>query len=201
MKQRLVVIAIGVALVSTACGDKSTEDTAAPGPVATQGGTASSSASANTAPPSTTADEAPTDSNETFYGNPVGTAVVEIGQTRYEFDLDVICLTMFGSVGVVGTATDGSGSGIDADFPPQDWETDTTNEWDSPFVKVDDKANDISWAAGGEGAEMWAPGATSVEFTSDGSRVFGEATFVNLFVLIDDQTPVNGRFEMACPQG
>lgn len=193
--KRLMIGLFALALVAAACGDDdlgSTGDTVAPRVT-----TASATSSDGTSAPANDAVDAPNDSGATSGGIPTGTAIVEIGEYRYEFDLNIVCLTMFGAVGAEGSATDGSDVTISADFPPQDWEANPAEEWSPPSINVDDGPNNISWLAGGEVADQMYPGLTGVAFTSDGSRVFGTAVFINTYV-IDDQTPVEGTFEVVC---
>lgn len=201
---RLNALVLALMLAVAACGgsdDGSSAATSVPaGPDTTESVTQN-----DTTPPAnqqtTIAVQALGDGNEdtTFYGNPPGTATVEIGEIRYDFDLDILCLSMFGAMGVAGGATDGSAVTVDADFPPAGWET-SNEEWDPPSISIDDDVRDIGWQAGGVATDMYPAGSSQIDsFTADGQLAAGEATFVNTYTIGDNLQVETGRFEFRCP--
>jgi len=211
--RRFYAFALALALVATACGgsdDEATPATTEAAPSATQqddGNQASEpeedSASEAETTETTVAVQALGDGNEdtTFYGNPPGTATVEVGDIKYEFDLSVLCLSMFGAMGVAGEALDGSPVTVDADFPPEGWET-SDEDWEPPSISIDDEARDIRWEAGGVATEMYPEGSSQIDsFTADGRLAVGEATFVNSYTFGDELQVETGQFEFHCPEG
>jgi hypothetical protein len=202
-------------LLATACGgsdDESTATTAADTPTTTsatpvqntttQAPNADSDESAQTTTTVAVQALGDGDENTTFYGNPPGTGTVEIGDVKYEFDLSILCLSMFGAMGVAGVAADGSDVQVNADFPPPGWE-DSDEDWDPPAVDVDDDQSDISWEAGASVAEFYEDDGVGeiTSFTADGRVAVGEANFVDTYSGFDNPTVEKGRFEFACPEG
>jgi len=140
------------------------------------------------------------DENTTFYGNPPGTGTVEVGDTKYEFDLNILCLSMAGAMGVAGQSADGSSVSVDADFPPEGWETDG-EDWDPPSIAIDDDEMDARWVAGGDVGSMYPEGSSVVSsFSSDGRLAVGEASFVNVYTSGDNLEVQTGQFEFNCPE-
>jgi hypothetical protein len=130
-----------------------------------------------------------------------GTAVVTIGEDRYEFDLSVQCLALFGNLAGFGRSVDGRDITINIETPPEDWET-SDEEWEPPSIRVDDGENDIDWRAGDEIIrEMVDEGVSEVtSFTNKDKRASGTATFVDLYAVMRGEIePVEGTFEFACP--
>lgn len=130
-------------------------------------------------------------------------AVVTIGDRTYEFDLSVQCLSLFGNMAAAGTAVDGSDVDLTLGLPPEDWET-SEEDWDPPYVRVDDDENDLNWRAGGDVVvDMVEEGTSQVDsFTHDGQRASGTATFIDLYAVQrqENPDPVQGTFEFACPE-
>lgn len=130
-------------------------------------------------------------------------AIVTIGDRSYEFDLSVQCLSLFGNMAAAGSAVDGSDVNLTLGLPPEDWETDTDNEWDPPYVRVSDDENDLDWRAGGDVVvDMVDEGTSQVDsFTHDGQRASGSATFIDLYAVLRGESPepIQGSFEFACP--
>lgn len=122
-----------------------------------------------------------------------GTAVVTIGDRRYEFE-EVQCF-------VVGPLL-GAGNGdvvphVEFTLPPQDWETSSEN-YSAPNVKVVLERNEAGrpeiWTADG----VRGDGSQVDDFTRGDSRASGNATFVETTVGVFDATPVRGTFELTC---
>jgi hypothetical protein len=199
-----------LALLVAACGGSDEESTADESPATT-----STTASEFTEAPTDAAEESAAttttvavqalgdgDENTTFYGNPPGTGTVEIGETKYEFDLNILCLSMFGAMGVAGVAADGSEVQVNADFPPPGWEN-SDEDWEPPAVDVDDEERDIRWEAGASVAEFYEGDGVGeiTSFTADGRVAVGEANFVNTYSGFENPTVEQGRFEFVCPEG
>ena len=211
--RRFYAFALVLALVATACGgsdDESSPTTAEAAPVSSQqddtdqdSAADDDSADESATTETTIAVQAIGDGNEdtTFYGNPPGTATVEVGDIKYEFDLSVLCLSMFGAMGVAGEALDGSAVSVDADFPPEGWET-AGDDWEPPSISIDDEERDVRWEAGGTAAEMYPEGSSQIDsFTADGRLAVGEATFVNSYTFGEELQVETGQFEFHCPEG
>lgn len=211
--RRFSAFALVLALIAAACGgsdDEASPATIEATPTATQQDgtdqtpeTRDDSADEPQDTETTVAVQAIGDGNEdtTFYGNPPGTATVEVGDIKYEFDLNILCISMFGAMGVAGQALDASAVTVDADFPPEGWET-SAEDWEPPSISIDDDERDIRWEAGGVATEMYPEGSSQVDsFTADGRLAVGEATFVNSYTIGDDLQVETGRFEFHCPEG
>lgn len=134
-------------------------------------------------------------------------AVVVIGDRTYEFDLSVQCFSLFGNMAAAGGAVDGSDVSLTLGLPPEDWETDTDNEWDPPYIRVSDGEVDLDWRAGDHIVEEMVAGGTLDEglsqvdsFTHDGKRASGRATFIEMYAVFrqENPDPVQGTFEFAC---
>jgi hypothetical protein len=141
------------------------------------------------------------------------TAVVVIGDERFEFDITTefgdACITMFGVVAGVGDASDGSDVRIDIEIPPVGYEGDPSYEGMFPNVEVRDDTNFRSFQAGGDFSYLEDPPAaeeSQVEsFQNDGTSATGTATFLDMqaysnHVFNDDPRPepVQGTFEIRC---
>lgn len=139
-------------------------------------------------------------------GNPAGQGFVEIDGVRYDFVLDAACQNVFGAVQAAGNqAPDGEGD-VDAIIPPEDWESDTSIDWDPPYVQVD--LGDALWRAevgatrfvGGESVELTPEQSSVTSFTNDGSLVAGTANFQNEYNAEEIET-ATGSFQFFCPDG
>ena len=142
------------------------------------------------------------------------TAVVTIGEKRYEFDMTSpfadTCLTLFGVVGGHGQSVDGSDVSIDIEIPPIGYQTRPGFEdFDPPNIEVDDDENDQEWTAGGDFSFLPyrpADGESQVDsYTSDGKHAQGTATFIDMTALFRSSVgqgerpqPVQGTFEILC---
>lgn len=138
------------------------------------------------------------------FGDEANTAVVTIGDQRYEFG-NLYCVTIGGALGAVSVGGDPQ---VDIDIPPMDWET-SADGWDPPSVQVN--LEDMNWIASPEDTALpnIEPGLSQVDsFNTDGYHATGTATFMDSsawqgfqFGLQDEQPePVQGTFEVTCPQ-
>ena len=200
-------LALAIALTLAACGGSSTQsDTTPDGSTTTAAqdtAATTDTAAGDTETTTTVAVQALGDGDDstTFYGNPPGTGTVEIGDITYEFDLNILCLSMAGAMGVVGEASDGSSVSVDADFPPEGWET-SGEDWEPPSITVGDDERDVNWQSGGVAADMYPEGSSQIDsFSNDGRLAVGEATFVNSYTFGDELVVAEGRFEFHCPAG
>ena len=147
-------------------------------------------------------------------GGGAATASVTIGSDTWTFDLDsrfAACIALGGAVGAVGPAADGSDVTVDISLPPEDWESDTSDDgWEAPTVRVDDDVNNRQWRAGGDIIEQMlasrddADGVSQVDsFSIDRDSGSGTATFIDqraISFAAGDALPesVQGTFEVSC---
>jgi hypothetical protein len=126
------------------------------------------------------------------------TAVVTIGEERYEFTLNRDCRSLFGVLVGVGESTDGRDIVVNLQVPPEGGIDGT-----DPAIRVDDGAKDLDWRAGGDVIGEMAgvsEGDSQVDgYQNDGKRASGTATFLELYAVIGGKVePVKGTFEFAC---
>ena len=139
----------------------------------------------------------------------MNTAVVTIGDQRYEFDVTPGSIQrcdpdFFGAFWVLGQNADGNG--IDMMIPPEG----DPNFEDAPYVNVGDNTVDIEWVANPD-REMAGvePGESQVDSSAvDGTYISGTATFVDLNASYafqggggDEPQPITGTFEVLCADG
>jgi hypothetical protein len=186
-----LLLAVGVAALLVGCGGG---DDDAPVADATSPGATDAAPTGDTDPASSGAN----------------TAVVTIGDERYEFDVTPSAIQrcdadFFGAFWALGAAP-GSG-GIEVLLPP---EGDPNH--DPARIIVRDDANDLEWQAdvATELVTMGLPeGVSRVdEFTVDGSSVSGSASFVeanSVFAWVGQGSdpgsvpePVEGTFQITC---
>jgi hypothetical protein len=190
---RTRIMVITAALALSACGS-SGEDTEPSEP-----GTASSVVPAGSeaaAEPDPEASAAPDDLG---FGDEDATAVVVIGDERFEFT-DLYCVTMGGALGAMTISADPS---VDISLPPAGWET-SGEDWDPPSVRVSGDEPYIDWHAGGETVELMSnigPGVSQVDtYETDGFHATGSAMFVSLTEHSDAPEGIPGTFEVTCPR-
>ncbi len=122
------------------------------------------------------------------------TATVTIGDQTYEFNM-LSCIAVGGAVGGTGRATDGSDVSTEINLPPKDWET-SSEDWDPPYIRVDDGVNEVDWRAGGDTAQLYPSideSQTSVDsYANNGSVSQGSATFAET----NSALPVGQKFEV-----
>lgn len=126
------------------------------------------------------------------------TAVVTIGEERYEFTLNRGCRSLFGVLVGAGTSTDGRDIVVNLQIPPEGGIDGT-----APSIKVDDGAKDLDWRAGGdiigEMAGVSAGDSQVDGYQNDGKRASGSATFLDFYAVMRGEIePVQGTFEFAC---
>lgn len=138
------------------------------------------------------------------FGRDANTAVVTIGDQRYEFG-NLFCVTIGGAIGAVSTGGDPR---VDIDLPPMDWQT-SGDDWGPPSVKV--IVEDVgTWIADPEDTALFniEPGLSQVDsFSSDRFHATGTATFMEASgwqgaqMGLEDEPPdpVTGTFEVTCP--
>lgn len=141
-------------------------------------------------------------------------ARVTIGDESWEFDLEhqfSTCISLGGAIGAVGPAADGTEVTVDINLPPEDWESDSSDDgWAPPSVRLDDDVNDRQWRAGGDIITDMLAGRDGIEgasqvdsFSSDGGSGSGTATFIDMRAVTfaaGDALPesVQGTFEVSC---
>lgn len=130
-------------------------------------------------------------------------AILKIGKHQYEFEMTQ-CNSMlrFGR----GQAKDGSDATLSFELPPADWKSRPASEgWsDNGSFQIRDKGNNRDWVADeGMPKELTkvSLGQSQVDdFTIDGKRVRGNATFVDITAVMTTgkAEPVKGTFEVEC---
>jgi hypothetical protein len=195
--KRLVSIYLAIALVLAGCAGSAGEVVdGEPFASAPDDGGAAASAE----PEDEEEDEEPVNPDDPLgFGEEANTAVVVIGDQRYEF-ADLYCVTIGGAL---GAASVGGDPQVDIDVPPEDWET-SDEDWDAPSVRISGDDPYLDLRAGGEVVEMDArmeDGQSQVDgFTTDGHRASGTATFIDYQAFTTDQSPdpISGTFEVTC---
>jgi hypothetical protein len=191
------LVAASIALAAVGCSSDSGQanDAATPAPAAsspvTEPGT-SPAADPGVSP------AASVDPDDPFgFGDDDATAVVTIGDERYEFS-GLYCVTMFGAL---SAASVGGDPQVNIDLPPQDWET-SGDEWEPPKVRVDGDEPYFQYKADPElAARGEAFAASRVEsFTSDGFQGSGTAVFMDVNDFGPSPSPMAGTFEVSCPR-
>ena len=145
-----------------------------------------------------------------------GSAVVQIGDKTYEFDMSgalaTQCLTFFGVVGGAGQAADGADVTLSIEVPPENYKSDPRLvELDPPSLRVKDDDNDQDWRAGDvdrfSGANAPGPNESQVDsYKNDGKSASGTATFMDISTLsrsvwddtVERPDAVKGTFEINC---
>ena len=156
--------------------------------------------------PGTPAGGEPADPDDPLgFGRDANTAVVTIGDERYEF-ANLFCVTIGGAIGAASTGGDPR---VDIDLPPLDWET-SSEDWDPPSVRV--IVDGVgTWIADPEHTALPGiePGLSQVDsYNSDRFHATGSATFmdasgwqrVQMGLDVEPPDPVAGTFEVTCPE-
>ena len=126
-------------------------------------------------------------------GRADNTAVVVIGDERYEF-ADLYCVTIAGALGAESL---GGNPQVNIDLPPQDWET-SGSDWDPPSIRVQVDDPEHDYKAGGNYTGLSPDQSQVTSFDSDGRHATGTATFFD-DVSHADPSSVTGTFEVTCP--
>ena len=143
-----------------------------------------------------------------------GTAVLELGGERYEFDMGNIeaggetavgvCQGIFGMIQGVGHVADDLAISIEMDIPPVDYEAKPEYGFDPPNITFSDDDNDVELVAGkrlaeGLGVETESQ-ATVTE--NDGFNAVGTATFVDSRAMMmgEASEPIEGTWKIHCDQ-
>lgn len=206
-KTRAATLGIGFSLVLGACGsttDAPPADAATPdqgsAPAASQAPPAESSPAGSEASPA-----ASSPAGESDIG-PLNTAVVVIGDERYEFT-DVKC-SIF-TARYIQAGNFGGDPEVSIVLPPEGWES-QGDTFGPPSVRVTigDGLTGQMWVAGDNGSPVITPlkdGASSIDSYTvpDGRPVkaTGTATFIDLAAHNNgkDAPSVAGTFEVTCP--
>lgn len=195
-----IVLALGLA----ACGSSSTDDPASPGaadvpvvPASQEPGTAPDASIPTADTPTAAADPAT---------GPLNTAVVVIGDERYEFT-DVQC-SIF-APRYIQAGNFGGDPEVSIVLPPEGWEAEgDTYSPPSVRVSIGDEATGQRWVAGDDGSVAITPipdGSSRIDSYSvpDGRPVTatGTGTFIELVAHNSggEAPSVSGSFEVSCP--
>ncbi len=150
---------------------------------------------ANTAAP-TGQPSVAVDNPVSAFGKAENSAVVVIGDQRYEF-ANLYCVTLAGAMGASSVGGDPT---VNIDLPPQDWET-SGSDWDPPSIRIQEDDPYLDLQAGNVLDTRVTDEQSHVDtFNSDGKHATGTATFLDLATFMTDQsTPsVSGTFEVTC---
>lgn len=192
---RTWILVIGIILVVTACssGEGGSDPT---DPPSVPAGEASEPAGGDDATPAP--DDGDDDPLATFRDEEASARVM-IGDQTFEF-AGLYCVTLGGALGAASVGTDPT---VNIDIPPADWET-STDDWDPPSIRLSSDEPYFDFQAGPEAVEFYEgiePGMSQVDsFETDGYRVTGTATFVDVAIFGEAPQPVTGSFEVTCPR-
>ena len=217
---RRTMISFGIAAMALGgCGGGDDPATDAP-PTATTGANAPGGTDRSTDTPddgaaSTTAPSGNDEDSDVATDAPppsglaVNTAVVTIGEQRYEFDVTPTAIhrcdpNFFGAFWALGKDT--GDNSIELMIPPEG----DPNFEEAPSIKVKDRTLDVTWVADPdqEMAEI-EPGDSQIDSSSiNGSHLSGTATFADQdayyafqFGNGEQPEPVTGTFEVLCADG
>jgi hypothetical protein len=197
-----LVLILGV----TACGGATTPDAGTTVPDATVAADASApagEASQSSDPGQPDATSAPEGGGA---AGPLNTAVVTIGDERFDFT-DVQC-SIF-TAGYIQAGNFGGDPEVSIVLPPDGWETQTeTFSPPSVRVKIGDDVTGQYWLAGDDGTPTLQPvpdGASQIDsYTVPEGRpvtATGTATFIDIVAHNNgqDAPSMSGSFEVSCP--
>jgi hypothetical protein len=216
MRRTLISFAVAT-LALSACGGGDDDSATADPPAATDAANADGGAGQSTDAPDNGggATTAPSDDGDVATDVPPpgglagNTAVVTIGDLRYEFDVTPSAVyrcdpDFFGAFWALGK--DADNNGIELMIPPEG----DPNFEDAPYLKVKDQTLDTTWVATPdqeiEGVE---PGDSQIDSSSiDGGHLSGTATFADQDAYFafqyangEQPHPVTGTFEVLCADG
>jgi hypothetical protein len=144
------------------------------------------------------------DSNGLNFGS--GTAVVTVGDARYEFDLTAgssVCRDVFDGLQLVGASDESRDITVDMWIPPTDWATYADERYDAPSIEVQDDTLNVDWLADPASVRNLAEGSSQVDsYDKDGLTAAGTATFVDTRALDRGESPasVQGTFQVSCDE-
>lgn len=130
-------------------------------------------------------------------GGAVG-ATVTIGDTTYTATEELVCVQLGGALGAQFHDADGEVQ-IHIDLPPEGWESDTSEDWDPPAVRVD-VGDEAQFESGNQLGIVGMPETAVSSYTIDGRTGSGEAEFVDMFEAPDAAEVVAGSFELTCEE-
>jgi hypothetical protein len=206
------LVAASIALAAVGCSSDSGQanDAATPAPAAsspvTEPGT-SPAADPGVSP------AASVDPDDPFgFGDDDATAVVTIGDERYEFSMATetigsttylsVCQELFGLIQADGHATDGRAITVAIMIPPLDWDSYEDERYDPPRIVVDIDDPYARWVADADWAfANGVDGQSQVDaYEKDGLYAAGSATFMEESALFQSPpgVPVLGTFEVRC---
>ena len=190
----LALGALTLVLGLTACGD---DDDGGAGDAAADGATEGSGgadASGDSGDPSS-------DSGDSGGAGAVG-ATVTIGDQVYEAGTEISCIRLGGAVGI-HFLNDDETIAIDIDLPPVGWESDSTQDWDPPGVRVD-VGDEFQYVAGFTELDSdGGPYSSIDDYRIDGLHAEGTATFIDNFdIFASAETPatLTGSFSVTCAE-
>ena len=130
-------------------------------------------------------------------GGAVG-ATVTVGDTTYTATEELVCVQLGGALAAQFVDRD-AGIDISIDLPPEDWESDTSEDWDPPAVRVD-VGDEAQFESGNQLGIVGMPETAVSTYTIDGRTGSGEAEFVDMFQAPDAAEVVAGSFELTCEE-
>ena len=130
-------------------------------------------------------------------GGAVG-ATVTVGDTTYTATEELVCVQLGGALSAQFSDRD-AGIDINIDLPPEDWESDTAEDWDPPSVRVD-VGDEAQFESGNQLGIVGMPETAVSSYTIDGRTGSGEAEFVDMFQAPDAAEVVAGSFELTCEE-
>lgn len=183
-----VLGAIVLSLTAVACGDDDTADDA-------EGAADASGAESTDADTADEADTGAETEGEDSEGGAVGASVTIDGQT-YTATEQRVCVRLGGGLSAQFLDSDADIS-IDIDLPPEDWETDTTEDWDPPAVRVD-VGDEAQLQSGRSDIVVGMPETAVTSYSIDGVHASGDGDFVDVFQAPADAVVVVGSFDVTC---
>lgn len=169
-----------------------------PPPASSQAPANSQAPAATSAAPAEQPTGAPDNNPLSGFGKDSNTAVVVIGDQRYEF-ADLYCVTLAGALGAESLGGDPK---VDISLPPEGWET-SGEDWDPPSVRIQGDEPYMDLVAGNPADNRVTEEQSRVDsFSSDGHHATGTAIFFDQAGYLGaDQPPpsVSGTFEVTCP--
>lgn len=130
-------------------------------------------------------------------GASVGASVTIGGQTYTALE-ELVCVRLGGALSAQFADRD-AGITIDVDLPPEDWETDTGEDWDPPSVRVD-VGDEAQLQAGNSDIVVGMPETAVTAYTIDGTHASGQGDFVDVFQAPDAAQVVAGSFDVTCEE-